>query len=240
MTHEPARCSACPVRSPATASTPVSPRTTATFNGEQRTLAAVTASSTSRTAASSRQRTRPAHLAALADDPALRGTGAGRPTAALILSPHGPRRARAVRRRRRRGLHRRTSSPGTAAALVGVAGPDAVHDAGRGRGRHVLTRRRRLAAPRTAGRPTAGTTSRPARPTSRRTPTQPGAAVRHVGLRGARASRRGEPASGWTPTTARSPTRSAGSGPRCTWTRAATAVRRPSRACTRSADRRVG
>jgi tRNA-modifying protein YgfZ len=46
---------------------------------------------------------------------------------------------------------------------------------------------------------------------------------------------------GWdsTRTTARSPTRSAGSGPPSTSRRAATAARRPWRACTRSAGRRV-
>ena len=45
---------------------------------------------------------------------------------------------------------------------------------------------------------------------------------------------------GWTPTTAPSPTRSAGSGPPCTSTRAATAARRRSPGCTRSAARPDG
>ena len=59
-----------------------------------------------------------------------------------------------------------------------------------------------------------------------------------------RSRRCGSPAasrgSASTPTTARSPTRSAGSARRCTSTRAATAARRRSRGCTPSAARRAG
>ena len=61
----------------------------------------------------------------------------------------------------------------------------------------------------------------------------------HVGTRrcGSRRTGRG---SGWTPITGRSRTRSAGSRPRCTSARAATAARRRSRGCTTSAIRRGG
>ena len=79
----------------------------------------------------------------------------------------------------------------------------------------------------------------PARPSSRRTPRRPGPPAGCGPSRrcGSRAASRG---SASTPTTARSPTRSAGSAPPCTWTRAATAARRPSPACTPSAGRRAG
>ena len=53
-------------------------------------------------------------------------------------------------------------------------------------------------------------------------------------------SPRTSPGSAWTPTTGPSRTRSAGSRPPCTWTRAATAARRRSRECTTSATRRGG
>ena len=62
--------------------------------------------------------------------------------------------------------------------------------------------------------------------------------LRPVGLRGAAHRARRAPARAWTPTTGRSPTRPAGSGRRCTSTRAATAARRRSRACTRWDARR--
>ena len=91
---------------------------------------------------------------------------------------------------------------------------------------------------------------RPATAPTRRTTSSPATAWRRTPRRrGSRAacgpSRRcASPAAsrGWgsTPTTAPSPTRWAGSGRPCTWTRAATAVRRPWRACTRSAGRRAG
>ena len=74
---------------------------------------------------------------------------------------------------------------------------------------------------------------------SRRTPRPPGrpAACGRSRRCGSRAA---SPGSASTPTTARSPTRPAGSAPPCTSTRAATAARRPSRGCTRSAGRRAG
>ena len=67
-----------------------------------------------------------------------------------------------------------------------------------------------------------------------------GAGLRAVGLRGAPHRPRRAAARAWTPTTAPSPTRRAGSVRPCTSTRGATAARRRSRACTRSAVRRAG
>ena len=91
-------------------------------------------------------------------------------------------------------------------------------------------------------RPRAGSisflgTSWPPSPRRRARPAAPGPTRRS----GSRAASRG---SDTTRTTAPSPTRSAGSAPvrtpRCIWTRAATAARRRSPACTRSAGRRDG
>ena len=182
------------------------------------------------------ERARPAHLAALADEPVPRGARTqdadGRPGP----EPAGTRRARDVRRRRRRLLHRsRRARPGRRAR--GVAGPDAVHDARRGAGRH-LRRGSDLATCGTGrtGCPTPATSSCPVR-SSRPTRPPPGRRAARGPSR-LSASPGGSPAWGWTPTTGRSPTRPAGSARPCTWTRAATAGRRRSRACTRWAGPR--
>ena len=143
--------------------------------------------------------------------------------------PAGPRRARLHRRRRRRGAHRphraRRRQP-----AAGVPAADGLHDARRD---HRRDRRARGHVAAEGLRPGA------ARAARRRTPRRPARPAGSGPSRrcGSRAASRG---SAWTPTTARSPTRPAGSRAPSTSTRAATAARRRSRGSTRWAGRRAG
>ncbi len=189
-----------------------------------------------------RQRTRPAAVVALADDPAPRGPAARRPDRRAGAVAQRARRARDVRRRRRRGLHRpRRAGRGSSAGRL--AGPDALHDAGRGRGPHRGRSRSRGAqwpqAPRTRPRCWPASTTCSRAPSWRSTPRPPGrlAGCGPSRRSGSLAASRG---SARTPTTAPSPTRSAGSRRPCTSTRAATADRRPSLGCTPWVGHRAG
>ena len=221
-----------------------SPRTTASFNGEQRTL--VGRRRLRRPVAPRRgpdQRSRPAHLAALADHPAPRGARArrcrprrwcSRPTATSSTRCTASTTARPSRPH---------VEPGAAAALVGVAGPDAVHDAGRGRATSPTSSpwpgARSARRSSTRGHDARRTTCVPrAELDDVRRGGRPG--LRHLGLRGAadrprRAALRPRHRPPHHPQRGRlDPVRP------CTSTRAATAARRPSPGCTPSAGRRAG
>ncbi len=162
----------------------------------------------------------------------LEALAPGVPTAGAGALAQRSRRARDIRHRRRRGVHcAHRAGPGGRAGRV--AGPDAVHDARGGRGPDRGARGRLAPDP---GRPSPAGTG-PASTTSSRarnwtsTPRQP-ARRAACGPSRRSGSPAANPASVWTPTTGRSPTRWAGFRPPYTSTRGATAARRPSRACT--------
>ena len=159
--------------------------------------------------------------------------------------PAGSRRARAVRGGRRSdllGAHRarRGARPGR------LAGADAVHDAGRGGGPHRGVRRRLVHRDRS---PESGWPGRAWTPWAGRRPSCPA----RTSVRPSRrlhgpapgrwrpgASRPASRGSGWIPTIAPFPTRSACWTSRSIWRRGATAGRKPWPGCTPSADRRAG